>query len=105
MKTTVDNVDNTAESRVVVVTATDPDGEEVTIFVDIRVTGVNEAPMFTGIPSGIPSRELNVVEGTTELDTGADPEPNMRYDAHAVRRVRPGKTITSFGLWKDPTGN
>ena len=51
--------------REVVVTATDPDGEELSIRVDIRVTDVDEAPLFA---DGL-TREAIVMEQPTAVTT------------------------------------
>ena len=69
----------------VVVTATDPDGEVEPIRVDIRITDVDEARLFTLTvdpdgSTGAANRERSIVEGATGNDliigtyTAADPD-------------------------------
>ena len=59
----------------VLITTTDPDGEEIAIAVEIRVTDVDEAPVFrssTSSPARVFNVEFNVEERLPTLYTGAD---------------------------------
>ena len=54
------------DDREVVVTATDPDGEQLDIRVDIRVTDVNEPPV--PLLANGPTREVTIMENSTGDD-------------------------------------
>ena len=66
----VDSQEGAADSpytvTAVVVTAIDPDGEVELIRVDIRITDVDEAPLFTltADPDDAANREISIVENT-----------------------------------------
>ena len=72
----------TNESQDVIVTATDPSGEDGTITVTINIKDVNESPRLTAGPTRIPKMENSGMAVTTYAAT--DPESADADDACTV---------------------
>ena len=95
------------DTRAVVVTATDPDGEVLNIRVDIRVTDVNEPGVFPFItdPDGsttAANRERSIVEGTPEVPLTGDALIIGTYTAPDQDDSNAKITWTTGGIDGDP---
>ena len=78
-------------TREVVVTATDPDGEVLSIRVDIRVTDVDEAPIFANELT----REAIIMENSTgtDLQVGTYDDTSFATDPEGIAIGADGRSI------------